>query len=180
MTDAALFLDRDGTLIVDKHYLNDVQKIEYLPGVFESLRQLKSLSFRLIVVTNQSGLARGLITEAQLNEIHQAIELEFQSKGVPLDAIYYSAHGPDSNHPMRKPNPGMLELGAKEWNLDLKKCWMIGDSNADIEAGQRAGTKTLWLTLAANKPLTNVSPTSQCNTWTEVVSVIQSHLKTVN
>lgn len=139
----AIFLDRDGTIIVDKIYLNDPEQIEYLPGVFVGLRQLRDAGFIFLIVTNQSGLPRGKVKIDNLHEIHRRIRSAFAAEGVDLREFYYAPYLTDFDHPMRKPNPGMILTGASEYNIDLKQSWMIGDRMLDVEAGHRAGTRTI-------------------------------------
>ncbi|MEK6555664.1 MAG: HAD family hydrolase [Bdellovibrionota bacterium] len=141
----AIFLDRDGTLIVDKVYLNDPEQIEYLPGVFSALRELRDAGFIFLIVTNQSGIPRGLVSIDNLNEIHRRIRYAFSENGVDLQEFYYAPYPTDSEHPMRKPNPGMILQGAKDYNVDLSQSWMIGDRMIDVEAGHRAGVKTIMV-----------------------------------
>ncbi len=138
----AVILDRDGTLIVDRIYLNDPEQIQYLPGVFEALRLLRDRGFKLIVATNQSGVPRGLVKVQNLDEIHRRIQAKFCTEGVDLLAFHSAPFMTDDNHPMRKPNPGMLLEAALRFNLDLSASWMIGDRMTDVEAGHRAGTRS--------------------------------------
>lgn len=141
----AIILDRDGTLIVDLVYLNDPEKIEYLPGVFEALRSLRDHGFVFCVATNQSGVARGIVDIRNLDEIHRRIQAKFCSEGVDILSFHSAPYMTDFPHPMRKPNPGML-LEAADWHrLDLRRSWMIGDRMTDVEAGHRAGTKSVLL-----------------------------------
>lgn len=141
-----VFLDRDGTIIVDKVYLNDPNQIIYLPGVFEALQKLRDAGFQFVLVTNQSGVARGLVTIENLNEIHRRIRAEFAKYQIEFREIYYAPYAVDSNHPLRKPSPGMLLKARDEAEADLEKSWMIGDRLSDIIAGFRAGCKTVLLT----------------------------------
>lgn len=141
----AVILDRDGTLIVDKIYLNDPAQIEYFPDVFEALRSLRDSGFIFIVATNQSGVPRGLVQIENLEKIHSIIRADFAKRGVDIAGFYYAPFSVESNHPMRKPNPGMLELAAQEHSIDLAQSWMVGDRMSDVEAGHRAGTRTVLL-----------------------------------
>jgi D-glycero-D-manno-heptose 1,7-bisphosphate phosphatase len=141
-----VFLDRDGTLIIDKIYLNDPDQIVYLPGVFEALARLRDAGYQFIMVTNQSGVARGIVTLENLNEIHRRIRVAFAEHGIEFRAIYYAPYAVDSNHPLRKPSPGMLLKGAEECEADLKSSWMIGDRLSDVVAGHRAGCRSILLT----------------------------------
>lgn len=145
MNRKTIFFDRDGTLIVDKVYLNDPEQIEYLPGVFDALCLLRDAGFQFIVVTNQSGVARGLVTIANLDEIHRRMTDAFAQHGIFFAGYYYAPFSVESNHPMRKPNPGMLLAGAQDHGADLPSSWMIGDRMSDIEAGARAGCRTILL-----------------------------------
>jgi histidinol-phosphate phosphatase family protein len=149
----AVFLDRDGTIIVDKHYLNDPEQVEFFPGAVEALQALHK-DFALIVVTNQSGIARGLVQLENLQLIHQKMQTLLQSHGVQIAAFYHSPHAADSNHPMRKPNPGMLIQAAKDHRIDLGASFMIGDKPIDVEAGHRAGTKSILISHEASETTT--------------------------
>lgn len=141
----AIFLDRDGTLIVDKVYLNDPDAIEYLPGVFTALRELRDAGYVFFVATNQSGIPRGLVSLSNLHEIHRRIRGAFAEKGVDILDFYYAPYLTHQDHIYRKPNPGMLLQAAAEYNVDLGDSWMIGDRMIDVEAGHRAGAKSIWL-----------------------------------
>ncbi len=137
----AVFFDRDGTLMEDVYYCGDPARVKLYPGVPEALARLKSIGFRLFVVTNQSGIARGLITEAQ----YRAVQAEFLRQLSPdlIDASYFCPDLPDSDSPRRKPAPGMVLEAAAEFDIDLPRSYFIGDKCADIECGRRAGTRTI-------------------------------------
>jgi len=152
MPQAAVFMDRDNTLIEDPGYLSDPDAIHLLPGVELALKSLKQAGYALIVVTNQSGVARGLLTEEALKAIHAELGRQLGEKGASVDAIYYCPYHPEGtvegyavDSALRKPKPGMLLQAAKEHLIDLASSWMIGDSARDIEAGQRAGCRTIRL-----------------------------------
>lgn len=140
-----IFLDRDGTIIVDKVYLNDPNQIEYLPDVFEALRLLRDAGFQFVVVTNQSGIARRLVTLENLDETHARIRAEFARHGVRFAGFYYAPYSVESGHPIRKPHPGMLLRGALDHRANLTESWMIGDRLSDVIAGSRAGCRTVLL-----------------------------------
>ena len=140
-----VFFDRDGTLIFDKIYLNDPQQIEYLPGVFEGLRHLRDAGFDFIVVTNQSGVPRGLVDANNLHEIHRVIRSDMAQNGIDILNFYSAPFLVESNHPMRKPNPGMILAGIGDFNVDCKSSWMVGDRQTDIEAGAREGLRSVFL-----------------------------------
>lgn len=140
-----VFFDRDGTLIIDKVYLNDPEQITYLPGVFQALGELKVAGFQFVIVTNQSGVARGLVTLENLHEIHRRIAAEFARHDIHFAGFYYAPYSVESNHSMRKPNPGMLLAANEEHHIDLPRSWMIGDRGSDVVAGHRAGCRSILL-----------------------------------
>jgi len=140
-----IFLDRDGTIIVDRVYLNDPNQIEFFPRAAEALRLLAAQGFEFVVVTNQSGVARKLVQLHNLHTIHQRISQHLATQGLEILGYYYAPYSVESNHFERKPNPGMLFKAAKDHTVDLSKCWMIGDRMSDVEAGATAGTKTVLL-----------------------------------
>ena len=140
-----IFLDRDGTLIKDRIYLNDPSQIEYLPGVFEGLIQLRDQGFEFVVVTNQSGVPRGLVELKNLWNIHKIIRGDMARRGIDILAFDYAPFLPASNHPMRKPNPGMLKKACGDYGLNPQLCWMVGDRMTDVEAGRRHCIRSLFL-----------------------------------
>jgi histidinol-phosphate phosphatase family protein len=134
----ALFLDRDGTLIVDVGYPRDPALVEPLPGAIDALRELQH-SYALVIISNQSGIGRGLITEAEAAAVHaRTVEL-FAAGGVTFAGAYYCPHSPDAACRCRKPAPGLLFDAARELDLDLARSIMIGDKPSDLEAGRAAG-----------------------------------------
>ena len=137
----AVFFDRDGTLMEEVHYCGDPAKVRVFPGVPEALRMLKEAGFRAFVITNQSGIARGLITEAQYCAVHE--ELLRQIGAGLIDATYFCADPPAVPSTRRKPEPGMVLEAAAAYDIDLARSYLIGDKSADIECGQRAGTRTI-------------------------------------
>jgi D-glycero-D-manno-heptose 1,7-bisphosphate phosphatase len=153
-TRAAAFLDRDGVINVDHGYVHRIDHFELLPGVPAALRRLRRAGFLLIVVTNQSGIARGLYTEADYARITQHLRETLAGDGVELDAIYHCPHLPDGTVPAyrrecdcRKPHPGMLLRGIAEFGIDPSASILVGDKPSDIEAGRAAGVR--WCALVA-------------------------------
>jgi len=134
----ALFLDRDGTLIVDVGYPRDPALVEPLPGAIDALRELQQ-TFALVIISNQSGIARGLITEAEQEAVHARVVEVFAAGGVTFAGAYYCPHAPDAGCRCRKPAPGLLLDAARELGLDLARSIMIGDKPSDLEAGRAAG-----------------------------------------
>jgi D-glycero-D-manno-heptose 1,7-bisphosphate phosphatase len=172
----AVFFDRDGTLIVDKVYLNDPDQIEYLPGVFEALRLLRDRGFSFAIVTNQSGVARGLVSISNLEEIHRRMTERFALEGIAFVGIYYAPHAADSNHEMRKPNPGMLQTAAIEHGIDLSQSWIVGDRMSDVEAGTRAGCRSVLLTGEDDPSFSKFEPpTATVSTLQEMAKAILDH-----
>jgi D-glycero-D-manno-heptose 1,7-bisphosphate phosphatase len=137
----AVFFDRDGTLMRDVHYCGDPAKVEVYQDVPGALRRLHGAGFAVVVVSNQSGIGRGWITEAQ----YRAVEREFlhQAGAGLIDATYFCPDAPLSPSTHRKPEPGMLLDAAKDLELDLARSWMVGDKSSDIECGRRAGTRCI-------------------------------------
>lgn len=148
--DRAVFLDRDGTLIRDRHYLGDPGGVEWFPGVFDALHRLHEAGFELVVVTNQSGVARGLIEERDVENVHDRIRRDLRDHGVPLGGIYYCPYLSGAPRPkyrrdsvLRKPAPGMIHRAADELGLDPSTSYMVGDKPSDVEAGRRADCSTV-------------------------------------
>lgn len=135
--DAAVFLDRDGTLIEDAGYLRDPRDVRIYPGVVEALAMLKEIGLRLVIVTNQSGIGRGYYGVADYRAV-QAETIRQLGAGL-IDATYFCPDHPDSATDRRKPGPGMLLEAARDHGLDLPRSFMVGDRTGDIEAGRRAG-----------------------------------------
>ena len=147
---SVVFLDRDGTIIKDKHYLRDPENIEFYDGVFSSLQRLRQSGYQLIVVTNQSGVARGLMTEKDVRAVHDRLEERLSEKKIELLDIYYAPYHPEADDPRylkgkeyRKPRPGMLKQAGEDHGIDFSTSFMIGDKLSDIQAGKRAGCRTV-------------------------------------
>jgi D-glycero-D-manno-heptose 1,7-bisphosphate phosphatase len=173
MRKKAILLDRDGTLIVDKIYLNDPAQIEYLPGVFDALRLLRDAGYVFAVATNQSGVPRGFVDVENLDEIHRIIRADFARQGVDILSFHSAPYMTDSNHPMRKPNTGMLDEAARFYGLDLRQSWMIGDRMTDVEAGRRAGTRTVLLGATEDPELSGyAAPTLRVADLLEAAQII--------
>ena len=165
----AVFFDRDGTLMRDVHYCGDPAKVEVFPGVPGALRRLHQAGFVAVVVSNQSGIGRGLITETQ----YHAVEREFlrQVGAGLIDATYFCPDPPDVPSTRRKPEPGMLLDAAKELELDLARSWLVGDKSSDIECGRRAGVRTI-LVLTGYGAQQNCQPDFTVAGAVEAVSTI--------
>ncbi len=148
----AVFLDKDGTLVENVPYNVDPDQIRLAPGAEEALRAFHAVGFLLIVVSNQSGVARGYFEEEALGPVRSRLQTLLARAGAPLAAFYYCPHHPDGrvaryavSCDCRKPQPGMLLRAAKEHAIDLGRSWLIGDILDDVEAGRRAGCAALLL-----------------------------------
>lgn len=135
-------LDRDGTIIAERHYLSDPDEVELLPAAISGLRRLSDLGLGLIVVTNQSAVGRGFFDNARLLQIHQRMCDLLETHGIILDGIYSCIHTPENRCSCRKPNPGLAELAARELGFNLKNSFVIGDKVCDVELGRRVEATT--------------------------------------
>ena len=136
----AIFLDRDGTLMEEVNYCNDPATVQAIPGAREILALIREQGWLTVIVTNQSGLAKGLITPAQYEAVNDEL---LHQLGDGIDAIYFSADNPDTPSERRKPRPGMLLEAASDLEIDLSSSWMIGDKTIDVECGRNAGCRTM-------------------------------------
>lgn len=187
---SAVFLDRDGVIIKDVDNLRSINQIVLIPQVIEAIKLLNDAKIPVIVVTNQPVVARGLITEDNLEKIHETIKNMLQVKGAQVDGIYYCPHHPNANVQKykqackcRKPEPGMLLQGAKDFNVDIRDCCMIGDRNSDVLTGKKAGCMcTIRVSTGVNKPIvsgsisqseiTDAKPDYICKDLFEAVKII--------
>jgi D-glycero-D-manno-heptose 1,7-bisphosphate phosphatase len=153
MPEAALFLDRDGVINVDHGYVHRAQDFDFLPGIFELARAARTLGLRLVVVTNQAGIGRGLYGEADFERLSAWMCERFADEGAPIDAVYHCPTHPTAgigayrvDSPRRKPNPGMILEARDALGLDLGASILLGDKPSDLEAGLAAGVGlNLWL-----------------------------------
>lgn len=158
MAHMAVFFDRDGTLIHDPGYLNHPDQVRLLEGAAEMIRDLRALGYKIVIVTNQSAVARGIVTEEMLEKIHARLRALLGLKGASLDGIYYCPYHPDGTvagycqeSELRKPRPGMLLKAAEELDIDLQRSWMVGDSDRDVEAGRTAGCRTVLISASQSE-----------------------------
>lgn len=136
-------LDRDGTILVERDYLTDPEAVELVEGAVDGLKRLADLGFGLVVITNQSGVGRGLMTERVLHEIHRRMATILAGEGVVLDGLYYCPHVPEDDCDCRKPRTGMVERAAATLKFDPARCVVVGDKAADIELGRAIGATTV-------------------------------------
>jgi D-glycero-D-manno-heptose 1,7-bisphosphate phosphatase len=169
MKQRAVFLDRDGTLVYSSHYPSRPEHLRLYENIGPALHKLQDMEFRLVVITNQSGIARGFFTEADLQHMHDYLTSKLAAMDVHLSGIYHCPHHPAGVIPdlamacqCRKPQPGMLLRAAEELNLDLAHSWFMGDILDDVEAGNRAGCRTVLVDLGTERRPQN---TLRCPTF---------------
>jgi len=147
MSNAAVFLDRDGTINVEKNYLHRYEDWEWIPGAVEAIREFNEKGFLVIVISNQAGIARGLYSVSDLSVLHENVDNELCRLGARIDAYYYCPHHPDFGHTVacacRKPAPGLLLRARADWGLDLTRSFMIGDKAEDVKAGEAVGVRSI-------------------------------------
>ena len=136
-------LDRDGTIVVERHYVSDPAHLALIPGAGAALRRLAGMDLGLVMITNQSAIGRGLLDAARLEEIHERLAELLRAEGVSLDAVYACPHVPEDGCLCRKPGTVLLERAARELGFDPAASFVIGDKACDIDLGRRAGATTL-------------------------------------
>jgi len=137
----AVFLDRDGTIGEEMGYVNHIDRFQIFPFAAEAIRRLNQAEIPVIVVTNQSGIARNIFPESLVHEVHKKMVSQLAAAGAWIDGIYYCPHKSEDVCDCRKPNPGMLERAAREHTLDLGASWVVGDRYGDLEMGYAAGAR---------------------------------------
>lgn len=183
MSSKAVFLDRDGTIIEDRGYVRDPDDVALLPGAAEAIRRLADAGNLIVVVSNQSGVARGMFDEAALDRVHKRMEELLREHHAPLHGVYYCPYldGPEAvvdtyrqKSPLRKPADGMLRQAAQELDIDLTKSWMIGDSPTDVQAGASAGCGTILIQKNGAVAKLPVAPTHRVKTLAEAAEILES------
>jgi D-glycero-D-manno-heptose 1,7-bisphosphate phosphatase len=152
-----VILDRDGTIVVDRDYLDDPAQLEFLPGALEGLRLLRARGYRLVVVTNQSGVGRGRFPLARVEEIHARLKQLLREGGAAIDAIYYCPHRPEEGCECRKPKTRLVLQAAAELGFEPAAAVVIGDKSSDIELGRNLGATTM-LVSATGHPSDTAAP----------------------
>jgi D-glycero-D-manno-heptose 1,7-bisphosphate phosphatase len=150
MNQVGIFLDRDGTVNFEVEYLSSVSDLKLIPGSSTAIKEANQLGWKVFIITNQSGVARGIISEIDLEKIHQILQATLAQDGASLDAIYYCPHHPEIGEShyrkecdCRKPKAGMIDRAAKEFKIDLTKSFVIGDKMIDIQTGNNCGAKSI-------------------------------------
>lgn len=146
----AVFLDRDGTVNEEVGYMVDIGKLRLIPGVGTAIRRLNNAGFKIVLVTNQSGVARGYFSESLVHEAHARMDSMLRSDGARIDAVYYCPHHPTAGSGAytvdcncRKPRTGLIDQAAKDLNIDISHSYMVGDKWSDVELGHRAGVRSV-------------------------------------
>ncbi|HME56283.1 MAG TPA: HAD family hydrolase [Candidatus Lokiarchaeia archaeon] len=182
-----MFLDRDGTINKEVQYLHEPDKFRFEMHALEALHLLQDNKFKLIVVTNQAGIAKGLYLKNDVEVLHAFMTDWLEKEGIYVDGIYYCPHGEDDDCNCRKPRPGLIIQAMNDHALDPAQCWMIGDKLSDIEAGTSAGLRTILVLTgygrAEKRKLQNMktdqkkkqSPTMICMNLLEAAKKIVNH-----
>ena len=200
MKRTAVFLDRDGTIIEDAGYIGDPQQVRLIRDAADAIRRFRQAGCLVVIVSNQSGVARGFFDEAAMNKVHARVESLLAERGAGVDRAYHCPYldGPEAtvvayrrDSDLRKPRPGMLLLAAKELDIDLSRSWMIGDSPTDVQAGMNAGCRTILLRRAPSSPhdsrvvvltgalppAVDVVPTHCVDSMTEAAVLVEQAMK---
>ena len=147
MTRAAIFIDRDGTINVEKNYLHRVEDWEWIAGSVDAIRAFNNAGFLVIVISNQAGVARGMYSETDIHRLHAYVTSELVRDGARIDAYYYCPHHPEFGKERdcacRKPLPGLILKAQKDFDIDLSNSWMVGDTANDCKAGAAAGVRCI-------------------------------------
>jgi histidinol-phosphate phosphatase family protein len=167
-----VFLDRDGTIIEDRGYTRLASDVALLPGVADALARFHEAGFRLVVVSNQSGVARGLISPNELEQVHARVLAILKSKGIQLDGAYYCTHAPWDGCPCRKPMPALFFKAAEELDLDLPRSFAVGDSVSDAQAGEAAGCRTILLKPGSAAKPEDCSRSQVAASWHQVAELV--------
>jgi len=178
MAKPCVFFDRDGIVNVapppEEYYVLKPERFFIYPAFIESVRVARERGYAAVIVTNQRCLERGLLTESELDRIHDRLRAALEEASLELDGIYVAAYGGD--HPDRKPKPGLLLRAAEDLDLDLSRSWMIGDSERDVEAGIAAGCR---VTLRVGKPCEGSRADHRLDAVEALPGFLESHLPEV-
>ena len=176
----AVFLDRDGVINKDNGYVSEIDDFEFLEGAIEACIELKKKGYLLVIITNQSGIARGLFTEEQFHTLTEWMDWSMADRGVDLDGIYYCPHHSEAgigelkvDCECRKPKPGMLNNAIADLNIDIENSILVGDKVSDIKAGMAAGVKTNYL-VRTGKAITEEGERLATSILDDLTAVVES------
>jgi D-glycero-D-manno-heptose 1,7-bisphosphate phosphatase len=169
-----LFLDRDGVINVDKHFVSQVDDIVFVEGIFQLCRYFKSINFEIVIVTNQSGVSRGLFSEVELRQVMDYILKKFEAEGITILTYLYCPHGPDDLCVCRKPLPGMFTRAIQKLNVQAEDCISIGDRERDILAAVAAGIPLNFLLLSDEQDESRMFGPIVVKSLTEIIQIHQS------
>jgi histidinol-phosphate phosphatase family protein len=167
-----VFLDRDGTVIVDCNYLSDPDGVRFEPGAPEALRRLQNEGFGLIFVSNQSGIGRGLMTKEQSDAVHQRTLDLLAAQGVNMTGSYICPHAPWEHCQCRKPSPFLLQMAATDHGIDFTRSFVIGDKKADVDLGRGVGCRTVLYGTRDTHDNAGAAPDFRSGSWPEIVDWI--------
>jgi len=173
----AIFLDRDGTININEpEYLHKIEDFKFIPSAVSALKELSKTDYKIIILTNQSGIGRGYFKEKDLKKLHQWLLKELKKKNIRIDKIYYCPHQPKDNCSCRKPKIGMLLQAVKDFNISLNKSWVIGDDERDIIMARNANVRSIKIGKKMPKKL-KLEPNFYAKNLLETVKIIQKYDK---
>jgi histidinol-phosphate phosphatase family protein len=155
MPSKVAFLDRDGTIIEERNFIESPDEIRFLPGSVQAIQMLRESGYKIVVISNQSGIGRGILTEKMVREVNDLFIRRLKEKDAPVDGLYFCPHHPDANCECRKPETGMVQKAAEELKLDLKNTVVIGDKSIDVKLGKNIGAKTILVVTGYGKSEVN-------------------------
>jgi D-glycero-D-manno-heptose 1,7-bisphosphate phosphatase len=167
-------MDRDGTLIVDVGYPRRAEDVELLPDAVSGLKRFAELGLMLVLVSNQSGVGRGVVTAGEAAAVHERLVRVLADAGIRFDGAYYCPHAPNDACSCRKPSPELIQCAAAELDIDLRSSFMVGDRDSDLEAGRRAGCKTILLTHDGEK--SGLAPDHAASSWVDIRDYLEREL----
>lgn len=153
---SAVFLDRDGVINKDKEYVHKIKDFEIFPGVFDALKKLQLAGYKLIIITNQSGIGRGYYSHEDFLKLNKYMLELFSNQRIKIEKVYYCMHNPKENCECRKPKTKFILEAMVEFDLDLESSWVIGDKLCDIEMGKKAGCRTILIDSEYVKDVSNM------------------------
>lgn len=170
-----VFLDRDGVINVEKNYLHSIEEFEFIDGVFESLSHLQTLGYKLVIITNQSGIGRGYYTQEQYELLTNWMKKKFENKNIFISEVFCCPHAPDDGCDCRKPKIGMIKQAAKIIDIDYTNSWLIGDKNSDILTADNANIPNTIQVQSGHKFNKNESKATHIvNSIQDIITIIKS------